>query len=1198
LNSRPAGTAGSKPLFVLERASVGAENYHGDVKLIQSRRLVAACSLMFVGTLPVTASSEELPAGESLPVVTNVMQFNQLASRAQPSACSLHLEGWVRWTVPDNRLIVFEDESGAAIVEADPFSQALRPGQRVELDGECSESGNGGSLRIGRRLLVDNDGIHGTAGKSEAIFLNAGQQPICVSWFVTTNLPSLEVDFAGTNLLRQKIPDASLFHATIDPASGTVTWLPGVDYEVYEGQWPQLPDFQQLKPVKRGVANNFDLKVKTSSKNVGIRFTGYIEVPRDGSYTFSTISSDGSQLFIGLPRLRVVGAAPLPAPRQIRLGQTLAHNKDESPWAVVEGVVTFISRKESRGSKLELSSGTGRMRVEIDDRSAGLPELLLNSRVRLTGICRNAYTLDGLMTPGTLWVPGLEQVEILEASPKLWSDQAIVAIRDLMITNSDADLPMVHISARVQSVETNQSAVIEDETGKIVFQLNQRLPKLGDRVEVLAKCGLAGTNMVLSWGIIRQLEDTNREAGQLPVLTTADQIMQLKHEEAAHAYPVRIRGVIIWSGETACLIQDATSGVYVDLHQIATNDFRPPRVGEYWEIEGATEGRFSPVILAGQTIRLGIGTLPEPLHPTMDQLLNGALDEHYVEIQGIVTAVEKNRLTMLTHGGMIQVYLVPPLWDGEPSVLAPDGNLQEDWSEAHMQALKSFQDALIRVRGCLSPVKDVTRLSFKVGEIQIRAASIDVDRAAPVDPFDFPAKHVAELAMFDPQASVFQQIKVSGQVIYARSGEYYLMDGPKGLRFIPKTTVQLQAGDLVEVAGFPELGSLSPVLREAVVRQVGKSPLPHARQLMEDILLNKQHDSTLVELQAQLVSFSMDQKAIVLGLKTGSHIFSARLDAGLGTVPSLPVGSQLDLIGVYAGQKGDRLVIQNLDSFELLLNSPSDIQVLSRPSWWTLKRLLIVTAILVGMMVLASVWISLLRRQVEQRTVQLRQEISVRERAESLHAVEVERSRIARDLHDDLGSSLTEISMLADAGAGVPPELNKAGNRFRLIAGKARSLVNVLDVIVWLVNPQKDSLPFFVGYLGSYAEEFLSASAIACRLKIPLDVPPLPLSAEARHSLFLAVKEILNNVVRHAHAGEVTMELTVMNGELKIIITDNGCGFDPSTSSKGNGLDNLRERLAKLGGQCHVESRLKAGATISLTFPLSPNSTQTQSATL
>jgi signal transduction histidine kinase len=827
------------------------------------------------------------------------------------------------------------------------------------------------------------------------------------------------------------------------------------------------------------------------------------------------------------------------------------------------------------------------MRVEIDDNSAGLPELLLNSRVRLTGICRNAYTLDGQMTTGTLWVPSLEQVEILEASPKLWSDHPILPIKDLLAANLDSDLAIVHIKGRVEAAGTNQSLLIEDGTGQVELRTSPPFPKLYDWVELLAKRGQVGTSVVLQCSVVRQVENTNLASGKLPVLTTADQIMQLKHDEAAHAYPVSIRGVIIWSGGTACLIQDATSGVYADLRQIETNDFRRPRVGEYWEIEGATEGRFSPVILAGKAVRLGIGTMPEPLHPTMDQLLNGALDERFVEIQGIVTAVQKNRLTMLTHGGIIQVYLIPPLWDGEPSVLTPDGSLQEDWSVAHMKALKSFQDALIRIRGCLSPVKDVTRLSFNIGEIQIRAAAIDVERAAPVDPFAVPTKHVAELAMFDPQASVFQPIKVFGQVIYARGGEYYLMDGPKGLRFIPKTAVQLQAGDLVEVVGFPELGSLSPVLQQAVVRQMGKSPMPHARQLTESILLNKQHDSTLVELQGQLVSFSTDQKEIVLGLKTGSHIFAARLDAGLGSVRSLPIGSRLGLTGVYAGQKGDRMLGQNLDSFELLLNSPSDIQVLSRPSWWTLKRLLILTAILVGMMLLASVWIGLLRRQVEQRTVQLRKEISVRERAESLHAVEVERSRIARDLHDDLGSSLTEISMLADAGAGVPPELDKAGSRFRSIANKARSLVNVLDVIVWLVNPRKDSLPSFVGYLGSYTEEFLSVSKIDCRLRIPLDLPPLPLSAEARHSLFLAVKEILNNVARHAHASEVTMEMAVKKSELEITIADNGCGFNYSTSTKGNGLENLRERVTKLGGQCRIESKLKAGTTINLTFPLS-----------
>ncbi len=335
-------------------------------------------------------------------------------------------------------------------------------------------------------------------------------------------------------------------------------------------------------------------------------------------------------------------------------------------------------------------------------------------------------------------------------------------------------------------------------------------------------------------------------------------------------------------------------------------------------------------------------------------------------------------------------------------MLTLDNNLQEDWSEARMRSLKSFQDALIRVRGCLSPVKDVTRLSFEVGAIQMRAATIDVEQAAPLDSFDVPAKHIAELAKFDPQASVFQQIKVAGQVIYGRDGEYYLMEGPRGLKFIPKKAVHLQAGDLVEVAGFPELSSLNPVLREAAVRRTGHAALPPARQLSEDSLLSKEYDSTLVALQAQLVSLGSDRDETVLGLKSGAHVFAARLNGGLETAATLPIDSRLDLTGVYSSQQGNRALAQNVDSFELLLNSPADIRVLSRPSWWTLKRLLILTGVLLGLMALALVWIGLLRRQVEQRTAQLRKEINVRERAESLHAVETERSRIARDLHDDL----------------------------------------------------------------------------------------------------------------------------------------------------------------------------------------------------
>jgi signal transduction histidine kinase len=682
---------------------------------------------------------------------------------------------------------------------------------------------------------------------------------------------------------------------------------------------------------------------------------------------------------------------------------------------------------------------------------------------------------------------------------------------------------------------------------------------------------------------------TNADAGHLPVLTKLGQIIGMKREEAARGYPVLIRGVIVWSGVNACQICDSTAGIYVDVRQLNGQRSFPFRAGDYWEIEGRTEDRFSPVILASRGVRLGLGTMPEPAHPVLDQLLNGTMDAQYVEIQGVVTDVLTNRLTLFTRGGEIHVYLVPPMWDGEPSMLTADGDIRGGWSPTHLEALKSYEGALIRLRGSLSPVKN--QVTFKVGEIQMRAPLLNVDRAAPADPFDAPSKRMVQLFMFDSHAAAFQPIKVTGQIVHRRAGEYFLVDHEQGLRFVPKDSIELAVGDLVEVVGFPDLSTPSPMLHEAQPRKIGHAVLPAPQRWVvgAPLVLNPAYDATRVELQARLINLSSEREEQVLNLQLGSHLFVARLDNRQGRLDDLTAGSLLDLTGVYVGQSsapGEGLPGQRIHSFELLLNSPADVQVLERPSWWTLKRLASVVGILAGGIASAAIWIALLRRQVEQRTTQWQREIQEREQAEHHHAIEAERSRIASDLHDDLGSSLTEISLLADAGPGTPPSLEKAGDRFHLISGKARSLVNTLDVIVWLVNPRKDSLPYLASYLASHTEEFLAAAKVACRLKIPMDLPPLFLSAETRHGLFLAVKEILNNIVRHAHATEVMMELSVQDGELLIGISDNGRGFVLTGHAAGDGLLNLDKRMSRMGGRCRIHSQLAKGTTILLTLPL------------
>src|SRR5208282_2456754 len=132
----------------------------------------------------------------------------------------------------------------------------------------------------------------------------------------------------------------------------------------------------------------------------------------------------------------------------------------------------------------------------------------------------------------------------------------------------------------------------------------------------------------------------------------------------------------------------------------------------------------------------------------------------------------------------------------------------------------------------------------------------------------------------------------------------------------------------------------------------------------------------------------------------------------------------------------------------------------------------------------------------------------------------------ARDLHDELGSGLTEVSLLASAGLGEFKDEEKKLDRFRVIADKARALVSGLDVIVWAIDPKRNSLQSFADYLGSYAKELFSSSAIVCRLKIRTECDVVALTEAARHSLFLAVKETLNNVIRHASATEVELQIS------------------------------------------------------------------------
>jgi signal transduction histidine kinase len=453
--------------------------------------------------------------------------------------------------------------------------------------------------------------------------------------------------------------------------------------------------------------------------------------------------------------------------------------------------------------------------------------------------------------------------------------------------------------------------------------------------------------------------------------------------------------------------------------------------------------------------------------------------------------------------------------------------------------------------------------------------------------FSSPAKTLAELMLFDPQAGAFERVKVSGQIVCARDAELFLTDGRHGVRFIAKQTAGLDVGDQVEVVGFPDLfGGAAPVLREAVVRKIGRAGLPAARKLTSDNLIRAEYDSTRVQVEGKLVSQRRTRTDEILELQDGVRTFEARWNAADNSGELLPIGSRLELTGVYAVRGGNRAVGPEVASFELLLHSPADVRVLARPPWWTLERLLFIVGALACVLAATMLWITQLHRQVAERTAELGAQIQERQRVEHQRAMEQERARIAQDLHDELGSGITEITMLAARAKSATALEEKRSGYLEQMVGKAREMVTALDEIVWAMNPGHDSLASLVSYFCLYADRFLGLANITWRLEDASGPPDHVLDSRQRHQLFLAFKEALTNIVRHSGASEVRLSVRVEQGQVRLTIADNGRGLAAGArTGEMDGLANMQSRLEKLGGRFEMSSEPGRGTTLRFSLP-------------
>jgi signal transduction histidine kinase/ligand-binding sensor domain-containing protein len=210
------------------------------------------------------------------------------------------------------------------------------------------------------------------------------------------------------------------------------------------------------------------------------------------------------------------------------------------------------------------------------------------------------------------------------------------------------------------------------------------------------------------------------------------------------------------------------------------------------------------------------------------------------------------------------------------------------------------------------------------------------------------------------------------------------------------------------------------------------------------------------------------------------------------------------------------------------------------------------------------------------------------ETLERQRAVERERARIARDIHDDLGASLTRINLLSQSACRTVHGSAQTASDLNRISETARQTMKTMDEIVWAVDPKHDTLDSLASYLSRLAQDLMAASGIRCRLDFPLNLPAWPLVSEVRHNLFLAFKEVLHNIAKHSGASQVRIALEIQDKAFSLTLEDNGCGFDMdavaagTAGPEGNGLGNIRQRLADIGGQCEITAAPGSGTKVKL----------------
>jgi two-component sensor histidine kinase/streptogramin lyase len=254
----------------------------------------------------------------------------------------------------------------------------------------------------------------------------------------------------------------------------------------------------------------------------------------------------------------------------------------------------------------------------------------------------------------------------------------------------------------------------------------------------------------------------------------------------------------------------------------------------------------------------------------------------------------------------------------------------------------------------------------------------------------------------------------------------------------------------------------------------------------------------------------------------------------------------------------------------------STLRIIIKPPFWqTAWFLLLMGILLLALLIYVIRYITTRKLKIRLRDLEYQNRLNK------------ERERISRDMHDEVGSSLTRIAIQSELAGQNVQNNDMIKNQIRDIAGASREVVDNIGEIIWAINPGNDSLENLVSYLRQYVSRYLEITPVSALFDLPEELPKISLSAEMRRNIFLIVKEAMANIVKHAGAGQVRFQIQLNKKAMHLTISDDGKGFAPEEKRQfGNGLNNMQKRVQTLGGHWQLDTSSGKGTTIHMEINL------------